>query len=390
MELGAKMSKPIVIIGAGQCGLKAVETLRQNGYEGDLVLVGDESQPPYQRPPLSKAYLKGELEEDRLYLKADNFYDDHNVTTKFGVTATSINRADKSISLSNGEEISYDKLLISTGTIARQIPLQGADLEGVFTLRTIDDVKRLSAAISPEMKVGIIGAGYIGLEVAASLKGRGHDVTVIEAAPRVLARVMPEEMSAFFQGLHEGHGVRFHIGVGTKSIEGDGKVEKIILDDGTDIPCDIVLLSVGATPVVDIAEAAGLEIDNGIAVNAQAQTSDPDIYAAGDCASFFSDRYDRNIRLESVQNAIDQGKVAAQAMLGQEVHYNPLPWFWSDQYDVKLQIAGLSQGFDRFEIEGDMSENSFTVTYFKDDKPICVDAVNQPRAHMMARRSLNT
>ena len=384
------MSKPIVIIGAGQCGLKAVETLRQNGYDGALVLIGDETQPPYQRPPLSKAYLKGELEEDRLYLKADSFYEDNNVTTKFGMTATSINRDEKSVSLSNGEMVEYDKLLISTGTVARQIPLKGADLDGVHTLRTIDDVKRLSAAISPDMKIGIIGAGYIGLEVAASLRGRGNDVTVIEAAPRVLARVMPEEMSAFFQSLHEGHGVNFHIGKGTKSIEGDGKVEKIVLDDGAEIPCDIVLLSVVASPVIGIAEAAGLKIDNGIFVNEIAQTSDADIYAAGDCASFFSKRYDRVIRLESVQNAIDQGKVAAQAMLGQEISYNPLPWFWSDQYDVKLQIAGLSQGFDRLEIEGDMSENSFTVTYFKDEKPICVDAVNQPRAHMMARRSLNT
>lgn len=388
--MGARMSKPIVIIGAGQCGLKAVETLRQNGYDGALVLIGDETQPPYQRPPLSKAYLKGELEEDRLYLKADSFYEDNNVATKFGMTATSINRDEKSVSLSNGEMVEYDKLLISTGTVARQIPLKGADLDGVHTLRTIDDVKRLSAAISPDMKIGIIGAGYIGLEVAASLRGRGNDVTVIEAAPRVLARVMPEEMSAFFQSLHEGHGVNFHIGKGTKSIEGDGKVEKIVLDDGSEIPCDIVLLSVGASPVIGIAEAADLKIDNGIFVNELAQTSDADIYAAGDCASFFSKRYDRIIRLESVQNAIDQGKVAAQAMLGQEISYNPLPWFWSDQYDVKLQIAGLSQGFDRLEIEGDMSENSFTVTYIKDEKPICVDAVNQPRAHMMARRSLNT
>lgn len=384
------MSKPIVIIGAGQCGLKAVETLRQNGYDGAIVLIGDETQPPYQRPPLSKAYLKGELEEDRLYLKADNFYEDNDVTTKFGVTAQSINRDEKSVSLSNGELVEYDKLLISTGTVARQIPLKGAELDGVHTLRTIDDVKRLSAAISPDMKIGIIGAGYIGLEVAASLRGRGNDVTVIEAAPRVLARVMPEEMSAFFQSLHEGHGVNFHIGKGTKFIEGEGKVEKIVLDDGAEISCDIVLLSVGASPVIGIAEAAGLKIDNGIFVNEMAQTSDADIYAAGDCASFFSKRYDRIIRLESVQNAIDQGKVAAQAMLGQEISYNPLPWFWSDQYDVKLQIAGLSQGFDRFEIEGDMSDNSFTVTYFKDEKPICVDAVNQPRAHMMARRSLNT
>jgi 3-phenylpropionate/trans-cinnamate dioxygenase ferredoxin reductase subunit len=384
------MSKPIVIIGAGQCGLKAVETLRQNGYEDAIVLIGDETQPPYQRPPLSKAFLKGELEEDRLYLKADNFYDDFNVTTQFGIAAKSINRAEKSILLSNGDTVEYDKLLISTGTVARQIPLEGADLKGVFTLRTIDDVRHLSAAITPDMKVGIIGAGYIGLEVAASLRGRGNEVTIIEAAPRVLARVMPEEMSAYFQSLHESHGVKFYIGAGTKAIQGDGKVEKIILDDGTKVPCDIVLLSVGATPVVGIAEAAGLEIDNGIAVNEMAQTSDPDIYAAGDCASFFSTRYDRNIRLESVQNAIDQGKIAAQAMLGQEASYNPLPWFWSDQYDVKLQIAGLSQGFDRLEIEGDMSENSFTVTYFKDDTAICVDAVNQPRAHMMARRSLNT
>lgn len=388
-DLGADMAKPFVIIGAGQCGLKAAETFRQSGYEGELILIGDEPQPPYQRPPLSKAFLKGELEEDRLYLKSDAFYEDHNVTVKFGVKAETLDADNKLITLSDGEVIEYDKLLIATGTMARKIPLQGADLEGVYTLRTIDDVTALSNAITPTSKIGIIGAGYIGLEVAASLRSRGNDVTVIEAAPRVLARVMPQEMSDFFEALHQRNGVQIYKGVGTKSIEGDDKVEAILLENDHRIDCDIVLLAVGASPIVALAESAKLDVNNGIVVNEHAQTSDPDIFAAGDCASFYSKRYDRWVRLESVQNAIDQGKVAAQSMMGKDTAYDPLPWFWSDQYDVKLQIAGLSQGFDRLEIDGDLSQNSFAVTYYIDDKPICVDAVNQPRAHMMARRSLS-
>lgn len=388
-DLGADMAKPFVIIGAGQCGLKAAETFRQSGYEGELILIGDEPQPPYQRPPLSKAFLKGELEEDRLYLKSDAFYEDHNVTVKFGVKAETLDADNKLITLSDGEMIEYDKLLIATGTMARKIPLQGAELEGVYTLRTIDDVTALSNAITPTSKIGIIGAGYIGLEVAASLRSRGNEVTVIEAAPRVLARVMPQEMSDFFEALHQRNGVQIYKGVGTKSIEGDSKVEAILLQNDHRINCDIVLLAVGASPIVALAESAKLDVNNGIVVNEHAQTSDPDIFAAGDCASFYSKRYDRWIRLESVQNAIDQGKIAAQSMMGKDTAYDPLPWFWSDQYDVKLQIAGLSQGFDRLEIDGDLSQNSFAVTYYIDDKPICVDAVNQPRAHMMARRSLS-
>lgn len=381
-------TKPFVIVGAGQCGLKAVETLRQSGYEGDIVLIGDESQPPYQRPPLSKAFLKGDLAEDRLYLKADDFYQIHNVTTKFGVRALELNTDQKSLRLSDSSHLEYEKLLISTGTRARKIPLKGAELKGVFTLRTIDDVNALSAALKPDSKIGIIGAGYIGLEVAASLRLRGHAVTVIEAAPRVLARVMPPEMSVFFEKLHTDHGVDIRTNIGTKGIVGDGVVEAIVLADDSRIDCDIVLLAVGAEPVVELAKEAGLDIENGIAVDQSAKTSNDDVFAAGDCASFFSPRYARSIRLESVQNAIDQGKIAAQAMLGQDVSYNPLPWFWSDQYDVKLQIAGLSQGFDRIETEGDIVANSFSVTYYIGDKPICVDAVNQPRAHMMARRNL--
>lgn len=379
---------PIIIIGAGQCGLKATETLRQSGYDGRLILIGDETQPPYQRPPLSKAFLKGELSEDRLALKADNFYNDNEIETRFGVKALSIDVQNELIKLSDGRDEKYSKLLISTGTRARAIPMQGADLDGVYSLRTIDDVKHLSSALEPGKKVAIIGAGYIGLEVAASLKSRGHEVSVIEAAPRVLARVMPKEMSDYFEELHIAHGVEILTDTKTNRIVGEQKVQAVELEGGHKIDCDIVLMAVGAEPVIELASDAGLKIENGIVVDQTAQTSCENIYAAGDCASFYSKRYQRHIRLESVQNAIDQGKIAAQAMLGEDVDYDPLPWFWSDQYDVKLQIAGLSNGFDKMEIDGEMSENSFAVTYFKDRKPICVDAVNQPRAHMLARRSL--
>ena len=381
-------NEPIVIVGAGQCGIKAAETLRQQGYEGGLVLVGDEPHAPYQRPPLSKAFLKGEMGIERLMLKGDDFFDKFNVDARRSCHVAEIDRTGQRILLTGGGEIEYSKLLLATGTRSRRISVSGLDLEGVHSMRTIADVEAISAALRPGVRIVIIGGGYIGLEVASALRSFGYGVTVVEGAERVLQRVVCEQLSGFFHRVHTEHGVDIHVKAQLDAIEGDGPVERVRLADGSVIETDLVLMAVGAEPVCDLAEQAGLTINNGIEADHTCRTSDPNIYAAGDCASFFSDRYQRHIRLESVQNAIDQGKHAAGAMLGSEEVYDPVPWFWSDQYDIKLQIAGLSQGYDRTETEGDEAKGAFAIRYFAGDRLICVDAVNSPRAHMLARREL--
>lgn len=380
--------EPIIIIGAGQCGLKAAETLRQQGYEGGLVLIGDEPHAPYQRPPLSKAFLKGELTLDRLMLKGGDFFDKFDIDARLSCRIEAIDPAARTISPAGGEPVGYSKLLLATGTRSRKIPVPGLELDGVFYMRTIADVEAISTALMPSSRVAIIGGGYIGLEVASALRSFGNEVTVVEGMDRVLQRVVCPQMSSYFHKLHTRHGVAIHVEARLEALEGAGSVERVRLADGQVIETDMVLMAVGAEPVCELAGDAGLTISNGIETDTDCLTSDPHIYAAGDCASFYSARYGRHIRLESVQNAIDQGKHAATAMLGGQEPYDPVPWFWSDQYDVKLQIAGLSQGYDRTEIEGDEAENAFAVRYFKNDRLICVDAVNMPRVHMMARREL--
>lgn len=379
---------PIVVVGAGQCGLKAVETLRTSGYDGDLVLIGAEPHAPYQRPPLSKAFLKGEMSRDRLMLKPERFFEEQRIGTRFGQTVASLDPAGHQVTLAGGETLAYDKLLLATGTRAKRIPLAGVDLAGVFTLRELADVEWISSNLAPGMRISIIGAGYIGLEVAAALRVAGYEITVIECAERILRRVVCREISTFFEGLHRDHGVDIRAPTMPTRIAGTERVEAVELGDGSRIACDAVLIAVGAEPVTDLAEVAGLAVDNGILVDAACRTSAPDIFAAGDCAAFPSARYGRLIRLESVQNAIDQGKAAAQAMLGQPVAYDPLPWFWSDQYHVKLQIVGLSAGYTDVVIDGAPTDAGFAVTYLRHGSPVCVDAVNQPRAHMLARRAL--
>lgn len=379
---------PIVIIGAGQCGLKAAETLRQQGYNGDLVLIGDEPHAPYQRPPLSKAFLKGEIGIERLMLKGPDFYGKLNIEALLSQRAVEIDAEQQKVMMQDGRKIAYGQLLLATGTRSRRIEVPGLDLPGVFSMRTIADVEAMTAAMKPGMKIAIIGGGYIGLEVAAALRSFNYEVTVIEGAERLLQRVVCPQMSAYFHQLHSDHGVDVHVASRFEAIEGRGQAERVRLADGTAIEADMVLMAVGAEPVSDLAEAAGLRINNGIETDRQCRTSLPHIYAAGDCASFHSNRYQRHIRLESVQNAIDQGKHAANALLGVEDDYDPVPWFWSDQFDTKLQIAGLSQGYDRVEMQGSEAENSFAIRYYAGDHLLCVDAVNLPRAHMMARREL--
>ena len=384
------MSAPLVIIGAGQAAAQAVTSLKADGYGKPIIVIGDEPYLPYQRPPLSKAYLGGEMTEDRLELKAPAFYAEAGAEMRLSTCVARIFPADKEVELSDGARLTYGALLIATGTRARALPVPGAELPGVFSIRSIDDVKHFRAAALPGARLVIIGGGYIGLETAAKARTLGLDVTVVEGAPRLLARVACTTISDFARVLHEGHGVTILTGTGVARILGTDGVTGVELTDGRVLPANLVLSAVGAVPNGEIAAEAGLAMENGIRVDEATRTSVPDIYAAGDVANFPSKLYGRRVRLESVQNAIDQAKAAAKAISGGTVAYDPIPWFWSDQYDVKLQIAGLLDGHDRTECEGDVPAARFCVRYFAGDHLVAVASVNDPKSHMLARKALAT
>jgi 3-phenylpropionate/trans-cinnamate dioxygenase ferredoxin reductase subunit len=381
------MSEPIVIIGAGQAAIKATETLRGAGYDGVIVLIGKETAPPYQRPPLSKAYLAGAIDASRLFFKLERFYADNNVDFRPGLRASAIAPAERKVSLADGTRLPYSNLLIATGARARVLALPGCDLNGVVTLRSIADVDAIRARLESVETLAVIGGGYIGLEVAAVVRKSGRNVTVLEGRERVMARVVSPQVSDFFEKLHRDNGVDLRMNVAIERLVGDTDVKAVALADGSTLPADMVLVAVGAQPNSELAEQAGLPVQDGIKVDRFARTAAPNIFAAGDCTRFPSRRYGRELRLESVQNAIDQAKTAASAMLGDAQAYDPVPWFWSDQYDVKLQIAGLSDGYDRTTIE-QAPGNGFAVSYFKGERLLAVDAVNAPRAHMLSRRAL--
>lgn len=382
------MSAPLVIIGAGQAAAQAVTSLKAEGYGKPIIVIGDESYLPYQHPPLSKAYLGGEMTEDRLELKASAFYAEAGAEMRLSTRVARIFPVGKEVELSDGARLTYGALLIATGTRARALPVPGAELPGVFSIRSIDDVKRFRAAAQPGARLVIIGGGYIGLETAAKARTLGLDVTVVEGAARLLARVACATISDFARVLHEGHGVTILTGTGVARILGTDGVTGVELADGRLLPADLVLSAVGAVPNGEIAADAGLAMENGVRVDAATRTSVPDIYAAGDVANFPSKLYGRRVRLESVQNAIDQAKAAAKAISGGSVAYDPIPWFWSDQYDVKLQIAGLLDGHDRTECEGEVASARFCVRYFAGDRLVAVASINDPKSHMLARKAL--
>lgn len=380
------MQEEIVIVGAGQAGAQVAQSLRQGGFEGALRLIGDEAHPPYQRPPLSKKFLAGEIGAEGLWLRPPAFYTTNTIDHIPNTSVVGIDRSAKRVLLENGDTISYGKLVLATGTKARLLPIKGSDKDGVVTLRSIGDVDAIRDRLSKSQNLVIIGAGYIGLEVAAVARALGKDVCVIEAQDRPMKRVVSETVSEFFAKLHSDNGVQLRLNTGIEALEGGEAVESIKLNNGDSVPADLVLVAVGAEPNDQLAADAGLDTDNGVLVDGAAQTSDPDIYAVGDCTRFYSGRYSRSVRMESVQNAIDQAKIAAQALLGQDVDYDPLPWFWSDQYEIKLQIAGLSEGYDKTIVVGDPAAKKFYVAYLKENALIAVDSINSPRSHMMARR----
>lgn len=380
------MQEDIVIIGAGQAGAQVAQSLRQGGFEGPLRLIGDEPHPPYQRPPLSKKFLAGEIGAEGLWLRPPAFFTTNKIDHIPNTKVVEIDRGAKRLKLENGDTLPYGKLVLATGTNARFLKLDGADKKGVVTLRSIADVDVIRDLLSASRRIAIIGAGYIGLEVAAVAKSLGKGVSVIEAQDRPMKRVVSEAVSEYFAKLHQKNGIDLKLNTGIEAIEGGDAVTGVKLSNGETVSAELVLVAVGAEPNDRLAEAAELETDNGILVDGCGQTSDPDIFAAGDCTRFYSNRYQRSVRMESVQNAIDQAKIVAQALLGNEVDYDPLPWFWSDQYDIKLQIAGLSEGYDDTKVVGSTENSKFYVAYLKETQLIAVDSINSPRSHMMARR----
>jgi 3-phenylpropionate/trans-cinnamate dioxygenase ferredoxin reductase component len=380
------ITQTIVIVGAGQAGGETASELRKQGYGGRIVLVGEEPQVPYRRPPLSKAFLNGSVTEESLYLMPASGWQKHKVEFIGGVHAQAIDRDKQRLYLADGRSLAYDKLVLTTGGRARRLNIPGAEKPNVFAVRSIADVQALRPLCQPGKRAVIVGGGFIGLEVAAVLGKLGLHVTVLEGLPRVLARVTVPKISAFFERVHREAGVDLRTHVQITAFEGDDAVEQVVLADGTRIPADFVIVGIGQLPNVELAEEAGLAVDNGIVVDEYARTSDAHIYAAGDCANHPNAFFDCRLRLESVQNAMEHGRTVAANLLGKNVVYNVVPWFWSDQYDLKLQMVGLSQGFDKMVVRGDLSGRAFAAFYLKGGRMIAAATVSRPQEFVFARK----
>ena len=384
------MKKTCIIVGAGHAAAQLAVSLRQDGWEGRVVLIGDEPHLPYHRPPLSKDYLAGRKTLEEIHIRPAAMYAKAEVELLPGRRVERIDSAGKCVIIAGGETLSYDKLALTVGSRVRRVDLPGVDLPGVHYLRTIADADRIRADIRPGGSAVIVGGGYIGLETAAVLRKLGMDVTVVEMLDRVMQRVTAPEVSAFFTRVHTEEGVKIRCGTGVAGFEGAGRVERVLCSGGKALPANLVIIGVGIVPNVELARESGLKIDNGIVVDEHACASDPDIVAAGDCTYYYSRLYQRWIRLESVQNATDQARLAAATVCGKAQVYDALPWFWSDQFDLKLQIAGLSQGHDEVVTRGDRNHGrSFAAFYLRQGTVIAVDAVNKA-AEFMAGKKLIT
>lgn len=378
----------VVIVGGGQAGYQTAESLRQEGYEGSITIVAEENTPPYQRPPLSKAYLLGEIDRARLLFRTPEYYSDKNIDLRLNTRAESIDRDAKQVTLSDGDSLDYDDLVLVTGARTRTLPIPGSDLNGIYTLKTLDDVDLIEAQLAKASEVVVVGAGFIGLEFAAVASKVGKNVTVLEAAPRVMGRVVTEQLSQYFENYHREKGVEIVCNAFADSFSGEDAVSAVNCKDGSSYPAQLVVVGIGVIANIELAEAAGLACNNGIVVNEQCQTEDPNIYAAGDCAVFEHPFAGKAIRLESVQNAADQGRVVAANITGNAKHYDTVPWFWSDQHDLKLQMVGLQDGCDRTVVRGDIATNKFSLFHFRGDELRAVDSVNKAADHIQGRKLL--
>lgn len=398
----------IVVIGAGQAGAALVAKLRALGYGGALTLIGDEAAPPYQRPPLSKAYLLGEIDETRLWLRSEGFWQEQAITLRLGVKVVAVDAASRRLTLADGAQIAYDALVFATGSEPRRLPAAiGGDLAGVYALRSLADIAAMRAEFRAGRRLVVVGGGYIGLEAAAVARKIGLEVTVVEAGPRILGRVASPETAAYFRALHHVNGARIIEGIGVERLSGQGRVATVHLVDGQELAADFVVAGVGIAPASALAESAGVVLDNGIRTDARGRTSVQDIWAVGDCASF--PLAGRQMRLESVGHAIDHAELVAANLLGAEADYHAKPWFWSDQYACKLQIAGLNAGYDRIvtrAVGGGANGGTngpanggtpaasggagLSIWYYRADKLLAVDAMNDPRAYMVAKRLIES
>ena len=377
----------VVIIGAGHAGGTAAAFLRQYGYKGSVRLIGDEPLIPYQRPPLSKAWLKGEADGDSLALRPRDFYEEQGIALRLEVTATAVDRTHQTVALSDGSTLPYEHLILATGARARTLDVPGSDLVGVHVLRTAADAEAIKAQLGEGRTLAVVGGGYVGLEVAASARALGSEVVVLEREPRLLARVACDVLSIFFQTYHQDRDVRFELAADVVGFTGDGpRVTGVTLADGRTLPCDIAVVGVGAIPNDELAAEAGLQVESGVLVDLEARTSDPAIFAIGDVTRRPMPIYGRLFRMESVPNALEQAKQAAAAITGRPAPAGETPWQWSDQYDLKLQIAGYPFDTDRIVVRGDPADASFAVFHLSGDKVQAVEAINAPPEFMMGKK----
>ena len=382
------MSETFIVVGAGQAGLQICDSLRKEGFSGRLLLVGDEQLEPYQRPPLSKQYLEGELERERLPFRPASFFEKNEIELRLGVPISKVDLDDCTVSI-DSEKIKFDKLAIATGTRVRKLPIEGGDLEGVHYLRSVEDAEAIRVDLESAKSLIAIGGGFIGLEIAAVAKKRGLDVTVVEAQSRLMERAVSPIVSEYFAEVHEQAGVQLVFDAVVSKIEKTSGSFTVTMSDGNSLQADMVVAGIGALPNIELAVAAGIECDNGIIVDSLGRTSAPNVFAAGDCTFHHNAKLDVRHRLESVQNAVDQAKTIAASMMDKEKPYEQIPWFWSDQYDKKLQMVGTSKDADNAVIRGNRAEHSFSVFYFRNDQLVGVDSVNRAKDHMFGRKFLN-
>ena len=376
----------IVIVGGGHAAGQAAASLRQGGYEGEVLVVCDEPHIPYQRPPLSKQYLAGEQGLDRVYLRPESFYQSRNIELRSATRVSGIDAKAKSLVLEDGSTIAYDRLLLATGARPRKLDIPGGGLPGVHYLRDIADADNIRADMAPGRRATIVGGGYIGLEVAAVAVQAGLAVTVLEMEDRILQRVASPEMSAFYHALHTNAGVDIRTGALAQEFVGADRVEQVVCADGTQVPSDLVVVGIGIVPNIELAESAGLTCENGVRVDEHCATSDPDIFAAGDCTNHPNPILERRLRLESVPNAMEQSRVAAANLAGQDQVYASVPWFWSDQYDLKLQMVGFSTDGDSHVLRGDPASRQFVMFHLNEGVVTAADAVNAPREFLACRQ----